>query len=135
MENIKVYIILTFLIFSVAGCCFSSKPKVEEWDGNKRYTGYASWYGGKFHGRLTSNGETYNMYSLTAAHRSIPFDSIVEVKNLKNRKKFIVRINDRGPFVKGRIIDLSFAAAKKIDSVNAGVVKVKLKIIHVGGQD
>jgi len=129
-------LILLFDITASTGCCFlCGKPEIEEWDGKKSYTGYASWYGDKFHGRKTSNGETYDMYGISAAHRSLPFNSMVEVTNLGNGKKVVVRINDRGPFVKGRILDLSYGAAKKIDSVNSGVVKVKLKVIYVGDQE
>ena len=134
IKTVSTGLVISFLIL-IAGCCFLGKPKVEEWDGQKRYKGIASWYGKDFHGKKTSNGEVYNMNLLTAAHRSIPFNSMVEVKNLQNGKKVVVRINDRGPFVRGRIIDLSYAAAKKIDSVEAGVVKVKLKILYVGDQD
>ncbi|MCL2792779.1 MAG: septal ring lytic transglycosylase RlpA family protein [Spirochaetaceae bacterium] len=92
--------------------------------------GYASWYGGKFHGRRTANGEIYNMHQLTAAHKTLPFDTIVKVKNLENGKTTVVRINDRGPFIEGRIIDLSYAAAKEIGMVEAGIVKVALEIIE-----
>lgn len=92
-------------------------------------TGIASWYGGKFHGRRTANGEIYNMNRLTAAHRTLPFNSIVEVVNLNNRKKIIVRINDRGPFVKNRIIDLSFKAARVLDMAEKGTAPVELRII------
>jgi len=131
-----VIVLVYCLSIVTVGCCFCrGKPEVEPWDGKKRYTGYASWYGEEFHGRKTANGEIFNMYSLTAAHRSLPFNSIVEVKNLENGKKVVVRINDRGPFVRGRIIDLSYAAAKKIGCVDAGVVKVRLKVLHVGEQD
>ena len=75
--------------------------------------GIASWYGPNFHGKYTSNGEIYNMYALTAAHKTLPMNTIVKVTNLNNGKSVIVRINDRGPFVKGRIIDLSYTAGKK----------------------
>jgi rare lipoprotein A len=92
-------------------------------------TGIASWYGGQFHGRRTANGEIYNMNRLTAAHRSLPFNSIVEVVNLNNRKKIIVRINDRGPFVKNRIIDLSFKAARILEMAEKGIAPVELRII------
>jgi len=88
--------------------------------------GKASWYGGKFHGRTTSNGERYDMYKISAAHKTLPFDTYVSVLNLTNRKKIVVRINDRGPFVKGRIIDLSYAAAKDIGMIGPGVAKVKI---------
>jgi len=88
--------------------------------------GKASWYGKKFHGRTTSNGETYDMYGKSAAHKTLPFDTYVKVINLSNQKITIVRINDRGPFVKGRIIDLSYTAAREIDLVGAGVSDVKV---------
>jgi rare lipoprotein A len=89
-------------------------------------TGKASWYGKKFHGRPTASGEIYNMYGKSAAHKTLPLGTYVKVTNLSNRKVTIVRVNDRGPFIKGRIIDLSYTAAKEIDLVNAGVAKVKV---------
>jgi rare lipoprotein A len=76
--------------------------------------GLASWYGPDFHGKLTSNREIYNMHALTAAHKTLPFGTYVRVTNLNNGKSVVVRINDRGPFIKGRIIDLSYAAARKL---------------------
>jgi len=88
--------------------------------------GKASWYGEKFHGRKTANGEIYDMHKNTAAHKILPFGTVVKVENLTNNKYTIVRINDRGPFVKGRIIDLSYTAAKKIDLVSPGVTKVRI---------
>jgi rare lipoprotein A len=93
--------------------------------------GMASWYGVPFHGRRTSNGETYDMNQLTAAHRTLPFNTVVRVTNLANGRKVDVRINDRGPFVEGRIIDLSLAAARALDMVAAGVARVRLE--RVGG--
>lgn len=93
-------------------------------------TGLASWYGSDFHGKTTSNQEVYNMYDLTAAHRSLPFGTWVMVTNLKNGKSVTVRINDRGPFVRGRIIDLSYAAAAVIDAVEPGIIPVKLEILE-----
>ena len=92
--------------------------------------GEASWYGGKFQGRQTANGENFDTNMLTAAHKTLPFNTIVEVKNLENNKIVHVRINDRGPFVEGRIIDLSRAAAGKLDMVGAGVAKVEVRIIE-----
>lgn len=89
-------------------------------------TGKASWYGKKFHGRTTANGETYDMYGKNAAHKTLPFDTYVKVINLSNGQITIVRINDRGPFVKGRIIDLSYTAAREIDLIGAGVNDVKV---------
>lgn len=95
-------------------------------------TGIASWYGGKFHGRRTANGEVYDKNKLTAAHQTLAFNTIVEVENLENRRKVIVRINDRGPFVKGRIIDLSREAAKRLGMVAGGTAPVCLRIHRPG---
>jgi rare lipoprotein A len=92
-------------------------------------TGIASWYGRPYDGRRSANGEIYDMEKLTAAHRTLPFDTWVEVTNLVNKKHTEVRITDRGPFVNGRIIDLSLAAAREIDMVSAGIVRVKIKVI------
>ena len=91
-----------------------------------KQSGIASWYGKKFHGRKTSNGETYNMYAMTAAHKTLPLGTFVHVKSLDNGKEVTVRVNDRGPFVRGRIIDLSYSAAKKIDIVTTGTARVKI---------
>lgn len=92
-------------------------------------TGYASWYGKKFHGNKTSNGETYDMYAMTAAHTTLAIPSYVRVTNLENGKQVVVRVNDRGPFHEGRIIDLSYAAAKKLDFHNKGTTKVKIEVV------
>jgi len=91
--------------------------------------GRASWYGAPFHGRQASNGETYDMYKFTAAHRTLPFNTMVRVTNMTNGKSATVRITDRGPFVDNRIIDLSYAAAKQIESIGPGVVPVQLEIL------
>lgn len=98
---------------------------------NKGYRerGVASWYGKKFHGRKTSNGETYDMYAMTAAHKSLAIPSYVKVTNLDNGRTVIVRVNDRGPFHGGRIIDLSYAAAKKLDYSAKGVANVEVVAI------
>lgn len=93
------------------------------------FRGNASWYGPDFHGKLTSNGETYNMYDMTAAHKTLPMNTIVKVTNLRNGKNTVVRVNDRGPFIATRIIDLSNTAAHKIDMVGAGTAPVKLEIL------
>jgi rare lipoprotein A len=95
--------------------------------------GNASWYGVPFHGRHASNGEIYDMYKLTAAHRTLPFETMVRVTNLNNGKFTVVRITDRGPFVDNRIIDLSLAAAQEVDSVGPGVVPVRVEVL--GGVD
>jgi rare lipoprotein A len=94
-------------------------------DGFVEY-GNASWYGEDFHGRPTSSGEIYDMYKISAAHKILPLGTYVQAINLSNRKEIIVRINDRGPFVKGRVIDFSYAAARQIGLVNPGVTRVKL---------
>jgi rare lipoprotein A len=94
--------------------------------------GNASWYGVPFNGRRASNGEIYDMYKLTAAHRTLPFETMVRVTNLNNGKSTTVRITDRGPFVDNRIIDLSLAAAREIDSVGPGVVHVRVEVLTPG---
>ena len=91
--------------------------------------GIASWYGPDFHLKKTSNGETYNMYALTAAHKTLPMNTMVKVKNLENGKSVIVRINDRGPFVNKRVIDLSNKAAHEIDMIKKGTTKVSITIL------
>ena len=91
--------------------------------------GIASWYGSKFHGNHTSNGEIYDMYQLSAAHKSLPLPTYVEVTNLSNQRKLILRVNDRGPFHEGRIIDLSYAAALKLDIVRTGTAKVSVRAL------
>jgi rare lipoprotein A len=93
-------------------------------------SGYASWYGNKFHGHLTSNGERYNMFAMSGAHKNLPLPSYVQVTNLENHKQVIVRVNDRGPFHDGRIIDLSYAAAYKLDMLKSGTAKVEIKLLH-----
>jgi rare lipoprotein A len=88
--------------------------------------GIASWYGKDFHGRKTSSGEVYNMYAMTAAHKTLPLGTYVRVRNLDNGREIDVRINDRGPFVAGRIIDLSYTGAKKLGVVGPGTAPVKI---------
>ena len=91
-----------------------------------RESGMASWYGKKFHGGKTANGEKFNMYAKTAAHKTLPMNTMVLAINLENGKETIVRINDRGPFSRGRIIDLSYAAAKDIDMLRNGVARIEI---------
>lgn len=92
-------------------------------------TGKASWYGPGFHGRLTANGERYNMNGISAAHKSLKFGTKVRITNLENGKSIVVRINDRGPYIKGRQFDLSKGAFKKIASIDTGVIKIKYEIL------
>ncbi len=96
--------------------------------------GIASWYGPNFHAKKTSNGETYNMYAMTAAHKTLPMNTMVKVNNLENGKSTVVRINDRGPFVTGRIIDLSNKAAHAVDMVKKGTARVKITVLGFHGK-
>lgn len=94
--------------------------------------GMASWYGGIFQGRLTANGEIYDTYGYTCAHKTLPFGTILEVRNLKNQKVVRVRVNDRGPFVDDRIIDLTYAAAKELDMIRDGTAEVLIRTTEGG---
>ncbi len=120
------FLVITALLILTAGC---AKPRVSP-PTKKVFIGYASWYGPGFHGRRTASGEIFNMYDYTAAHRTLPFGTRVKVTNLKNGRSVIVRINDRGPARKNRIIDLSYQAAKKIGMIRDGIVKVRVEVIH-----
>ena len=121
ITSLKLLILVGMII--LASCHHKLVPSKSA-DHNCKQTGQASYYADKFDGRKTANGEIFDQDKLTAAHKTLPFGTIVKVTNLTNNKTVIVRINDRGPFVAGRIIDLSKAAAKKIDLISAGVVKV-----------
>ena len=106
----------------------------ERWYRPKEYetfseTGVASWYGHKFHSRQTANGEVFNMYAMTAAHRVLPMPSVVRVTNLENGRSAIVRINDRGPYAHERIIDLSLAAAEKVGFRHKGITRVRVELL------
>jgi rare lipoprotein A len=92
--------------------------------------GVASYYGPGFHGRRTANGERFDMHAMTAAHRTLPFGTLVKVTNLSNGKSTVVRVTDRGPYVGNRVIDLSVAAAKQIGSTHSGVAQVSLEIVN-----
>jgi len=96
---------------------------------NFQQKGVASWYGQKFHGKRTSSGEDYDMYAMTAAHKTLPIPVYVEVKNLDNGRVAIVKVNDRGPFHEGRIIDLSYAAATKLGVAEAGTANVTIRVV------
>lgn len=115
---------LVLSLATILGACvpsFTSLPNTEE--------GVASWYGPGFHGNLTANGEVFDTRKLTAAHQTLPFDTLVRVTNLENAQSVVVRINDRGPFVGGRIIDLSEAAAERIDMIGSGTAQVRLELL------
>ncbi len=99
-----------------------------------KFDGIASWYGPDFHAKKTSNGEIYNMYDMTAAHKTLPMNTVVKVDNLENGKSTVVRINDRGPFVSGRIIDLSNKAANAISMIGVGTAKVRVTVLGYNGE-
>lgn len=103
-------------------------------ESNYKERGHASWYGKKFHGHKTSNGEIYDMYGMTAAHKTLPIPSYVRVTNLNNNRQVVVRVNDRGPFHSGRIIDLSYAAAYRLGFTDQGTAPVEVEIIIPGNQ-
>lgn len=108
--------------YKVNGSWYQPLPSATDF----REVGLASWYGKKFHGRRTSNGEIYNMYAMTAAHKTLPLNTWVRVTRRDTGKSIVVRVNDRGPFVRGRIIDLSYTAAKKIEIVGPGTGRVEV---------
>ena len=112
----------------------SSKPKKGKQAKRHRkiIKGISSFYAEDFHGKLTANGEVYDMYGLTAAHKTMPLNTICRVTNLENNKSLILRINDRGPYIKGRILDCSYGAAKKLDFIKQGTTKVKIEVIEWG---
>lgn len=128
-------IALAFLLIGFAGCGpvsprFASRESGSVQPGGHQFSGVASYYADEFHGRLTANGEVYDMHSLTAAHRTLPFNSVVRVTNLDNQMSVVVRINDRGPFKDDRVIDLSLEAAKQIGLIANGTAPVQFEIIE-----
>lgn len=129
--------VLISVLLSACGPTFSVQdgaPRGKQGDSSFGKEGFdqigvASWYGPGFHEQQTANGETYDMYAMTAAHKKLPFDSRVRVTNLDNGEQVVVRINDRGPFRKQRILDLSFAAAQELDIVDPGTARVRIETI------
>ena len=139
MMNKKIILLLSFTF--IASCSANvqyTKNRKDSVIQQKKYfsgqilKGRSSYYADKFHGKKTANGETFDMHKLTAAHRYLPFGTILNVINLANNKSVRVRVNDRGPFVGDRILDLSYGAAKKIGMISTGVADVKVKIIRLG---
>ncbi|WP_293144153.1 septal ring lytic transglycosylase RlpA family protein [Moritella sp.] len=137
----KLSLIFTIVVFSMLTACSSrststsastnGSPKIIAYSRSHDLVGQASWYGKRFHGKLTASGETYNMRAYTAAHKTLPFGTVVRVINTANNKSVDVKINDRGPFVRGRVIDLSQKAFENIGSTNQGVVPVRLKLTQL----
>ena len=124
----NVAILLCLVFFLPIGCGTTGSPRIQDFTEQ----GTASWYGPNFNGKPTASGEKFNQSAMTAAHKTYPFGTVVRVTNLRNGRSVEVRINDRGPFVKGRIIDLSRGAAKKIDMIQAGTVPVRLDVLRWG---
>lgn len=120
--NTLAWAVFTLLVaFSLPAYCEDGYPKY----------GNASWYGKSFHGRLTASGQLFNQNAFTGANRTLPFGSVVRVTNLRNGKHVDVTINDRGPFIKGRIIDISRAAAREIGIIHHGVTRVRVSLIYL----
>ncbi|WP_396264884.1 septal ring lytic transglycosylase RlpA family protein [Halopseudomonas maritima] len=118
-------ITLFFVLLWLAGCSTLARGTGEP---GYRETGQASYYADRHQNQLTANGERYSHATLTAAHKTLPFDTLVKVTNLDNGKSVVVRINDRGPFVRGRVIDLSKSAFSRIGSLRAGLLRVQLEV-------
>lgn len=136
LKKIKRFLLVTVVLTIFVSCQSTirfSTESVPDFSSSEEtgeiIEGKASFYAEDFHGRKTSNGETYDMYKMTAAHKELPFNTLVRVTNLKNNRQVVVRINDRGPFKPGRILDLSKGAAQKLEMINDGVIPVKLEIL------
>lgn len=135
-RRIPIFIFILLLFASCGIIKRGTPPETEAGPGTPEdrviEAGLASWYGPDFHGRRTANGETYNMNDLTAAHKTLPFNTVVQVENRDNGKSVIVRINDRGPYVANRVIDLSRRAAQQIDMIGPGTADVNLRLVQEG---
>lgn len=128
-RSLSLAAMTTCLVISATGC---SAHRFEQNRPGAVQRGVASWYGADFHGRRTASGSVYDMHDMTAAHRELPLGSQVEVRNLENGKSVRVEITDRGPFKKGRIVDMSFAAAKALGMMQKGTARVELQILELG---
>jgi rare lipoprotein A len=134
MRSLQATLIIVLGIFVLTGCGMSKETLDADYASTENAraieNGISSWYGPNFHGKLTANGETYDMNGVTAAHRTLPFGTILLVENLDNGKTVQVRINDRGPYAKNRIIDLSKGAAERIDMIGPGTARVRLYLLE-----
>lgn len=117
------------LLVGCSSVSSSASAKTREYARNHELVGQASWYGSKFHGKLTASGEKYNMRALTAAHKTLPFGTIVKVTNTETNKSIQVKINDRGPYAKNRVIDLSQRAFEQLGDTSKGLISVRIDII------
>lgn len=127
-----VFILWIALNFLFLTSCGVVKRTSSEKSGQIIGSGIASWYGPNFHGKLTANGERYDMNAYTAAHKTLPFNTVLRVDNVENGKSVVVRINDRGPYIPNRIIDLSRRAAEELDMISSGTASVRLLLVREG---
>lgn len=136
VKHSKIFLVISmvFLLLAASSCGVvrRSVPPEASGEGAIIGSGIASWYGPNFHGKLTANGERYNMNDFTAAHKTLPFNTVVRVDNVENGKSVVVRINDRGPYAANRIIDLSRKAAQQIDMIGKGTASVRLMVVREG---
>lgn len=135
MKNVslKFYIVVFIGLMAISSCSsiirFSNNNNQDNSEYSKNFRGYASYYADQFHGKKTANGEIFDMNKMTAAHKTLPFNTKLRVTNLKNGKSTFVRINDRGPFSGNRVIDLSKQAAIELDMIKDGVVEVECEVV------
>lgn len=132
--SLRPYLALAILALGLVGL-LSTGCSMNRYDRPEPGTvqrGIASWYGEPFHGRATASGEIYDMHRMTAAHRDLPLGTTVEVTNLDNGRRVRLRVNDRGPFVRGRILDVSYAAAKELGMIGPGTAKIELRVVALG---
>jgi len=123
------WVMMVSLLVTLSTSCATVSKKSKDSALGYRQVGFASWYGPGFHGRKTSSGEVFNMHGFTAAHRTLPFGTLLKVKNRENGRWVQVKVNDRGPFVRGRILDLSYSAAKALDMIGTGTAFVDIRAI------
>ena len=124
-------LLVIFVVAPALLCPADIRPEDPDLPAIHCWEGLSSWYGPGFHGRVTANGEIYDMYAATAAHATLPLGSLVRVTNPRTGQSKVVRINDRGPYIEGREIDLSFQVARELGLVERGVAKVKLELLHI----
>ncbi len=136
----RFLILCLLIILGLVSCASSNKvvssdvvykQKEPETVGDIQY-GVSSYYADKFHGRRTANGEIYDMYGISGAHQTLPLNSIVKITNLENNKNLVIRVNDRGPFIKERIFDCSYGAAVKLGFISKGTAIVKVEVLEIG---